>query len=68
MPSFKDNMDKGGFFVFRKQLIKCSVRSCIHNTGDGCALKGIQVSPCRNMNSGLPDDESMCSSYESEMT
>ena len=46
------------------QSINCSVQSCkYHDEGGSCNLDSIQVSAARNMGSGTPEDESMCSSY-----
>jgi len=46
------------------QAIKCSVESCKYYHQNACTLKQIQVSACMNANSGNPEDESMCASYE----
>ncbi len=46
--------------------IKCSVCSCMYNAPDEniCTLKDIQVCPCKNCNSGTPEDETCCASYK----
>lgn len=47
------------------QSIHCDVMSCRHNSaGHYCALQGINVAPCSSGNTGRPEDESMCASYE----
>jgi hypothetical protein len=48
-----------------KQAIYCNVSSCRHHSdGDYCALSSISVAACRGGNTGKPEDESMCASYE----
>jgi hypothetical protein len=47
------------------QSILCNVKSCRHNkTGASCELDAISVAACSNGNTGKPQDESMCASYE----
>ncbi len=45
------------------QLIKCAIKSCQYYGDGACTLESIQVSPCSNMTTGLPEDETMCHSY-----
>ena len=49
----------------RKQLINCTVSSCIYNNGEEnlCQLKSIQVEPMQDVDTKTAD-ESMCASYE----
>jgi hypothetical protein len=48
-----------------KQAIHCNVKSCRHNAQNSyCALQSISVAPCGGGSSGMPQDESMCASYE----
>lgn len=46
--------------------INCSVGSCAYNAYDKkeCTLKAINVSPCKNCKTGMPEDETCCGSYE----
>lgn len=47
------------------QHIHCSVKSCAYNTdNDMCSLQAIHVAPCSGGNTGKPEDESNCASYE----
>lgn len=46
------------------QSIRCSVGTCQYNgSNSACTLDGIQVDPIQGMNTGKPEDESMCASY-----
>ena len=49
-----------------KQKINCTVGSCEYNDTETrkCSLKEIIVEPCVGGNTGTPEDESMCASYE----
>lgn len=49
----------------KNQKINCTVHSCIYNnpTNKLCKLESIIVEPCKNCNTGNPE-ESMCGSYE----
>jgi hypothetical protein len=48
-----------------RQNIICTVSSCkYHDSNDYCTLQEIQVGPCQNVQTGNPEDESMCASYE----
>lgn len=49
-----------------KQIIKCTVESCVYNDDNTkkCTLKEIIVEPCVDCNNGEAQDESMCGSYE----
>lgn len=51
----------------KKQRINCTVHSCAYNNQKKCVceLDDIIVAPCKNCNSGNPEDESMCGSYMS---
>ena len=51
-------MDKKGM-----QTISCSVQSCKHYKNDMCSLTSIKVAPCGNANTGMPEDETLCSNY-----
>lgn len=48
------------------QKVKCSVGSCMYNEVNKnlCALKDIQVCPCKNSASGAPESETCCASYK----
>jgi hypothetical protein len=48
-----------------KQAVQCNVQSCRHH-GDAnyCALKSVNVAACGGGDTGKPQDESMCASYE----
>jgi len=46
------------------QFIQCNIKSCKHCSDGVCVLQSIQVSPCSSMSTGLPEDETMCYSYE----
>ncbi len=47
------------------QSIHCNVASCRYNdSAQYCVLKGIQVQAVSQGNTGRPEDESMCASYE----
>jgi len=49
-----------------QQTINCSVSSCQHfDKANYCTLNAIKVTPCAHMNNGVPEDETLCSSYES---
>ncbi len=50
----------------KNQKINCNVGSCEYNNTKEkkCELKEINVAPCKNCNSGNPEDESMCASYK----
>ena len=58
---------EGGIKMDGKQLINCTVGSCEYNNQKNgkCELKDIIVKPCKNGNTGNPEDESMCGSYKS---
>ncbi len=45
--------------------INCSVGSCAYNAKDAheCTLNAINVCPCKNCKTGLPEDETCCDSY-----
>lgn len=47
------------------QKILCSVKSCVHHSKNknDCELGEIQVSPTINVTTGVPTDETLCSSY-----
>ena len=48
-----------------QQTIKCDVSSCQHfDQSNLCTLNAIKVTPCSHMNNGIPEDETLCSSYE----
>ncbi len=48
------------------QTIKCSVGSCMYNehSKNLCALKDIQVCPCKDCMTGAPETETCCASYK----
>jgi hypothetical protein len=46
-----------------RQTIRCYVESCEFNESEYCTLKEIEVSPSMNIDSGDPEDESLCASY-----
>ena len=50
----------------KNQKINCNVCSCEYNNTreELCELKEIKVAPCKNCNTGNPEDESMCASYK----
>lgn len=50
----------------KNQKINCTVNSCIYNNTANklCELESIIVEPCKNCNTGRPEEESMCGSYE----
>lgn len=48
-----------------QQTIECSVNSCSYNDDKKfCTLKAIKVTPCGHVNNGIPEDETLCASYE----
>ncbi len=48
-----------------QQTILCDVSSCSHfDKGNFCKLSSIQVSPCQYINNGIPEEETLCSSYD----
>ncbi len=48
-----------------KQTIKCDVTSCQYfDDANLCTLDSIKVAPCKHINNGVPEDETLCSSYE----
>ena len=49
-----------------KQKINCTVESCEHNDTEEkkCDLNEIVVEPCNDCETGEPEEESMCGSYE----
>lgn len=54
----------------KNQKINCTVQSCTWNNSQRqeCELEQIIVEPCANCNTGKPQDESMCASYECKST
>lgn len=54
----------------KNQKINCTVQSCTWNNSQKqeCELEQIIVEPCANCNTGKPQDESMCASYECKPT
>jgi len=50
----------------KSQKINCNVNSCAFNDTERqmCELERIVVQPCKNCNTGNPEEESMCGSYE----
>lgn len=58
-PNRRDRMAKG------QQTIHCDVSSCQHfDQSQFCKLSAIQVTPCTHVNNGVPEDETLCASYE----
>lgn len=50
-----------------QQTIECSVNSCkYHNQNHYCNLQAIKVTPCGHVNNGIPEDETLCSSFEKD--
>lgn len=51
----------------KRQVINCTVHSCEYNNQktEKCELEDIIVRPCKNCNTGNPEEESMCGSYRS---
>lgn len=48
-----------------QQTIHCDVSSCQHfDQSKFCNLSAIKVTPCAHMNNGVPEDETLCSSYQ----
>jgi hypothetical protein len=48
-----------------RQTIKCDVSSCQYfDESKLCTLDSIKVTPCSHMNNGVPEDETLCSSYK----
>ncbi|MGI5921460.1 MAG: DUF1540 domain-containing protein [Syntrophomonadaceae bacterium] len=47
-----------------QQTIECSVETCSFHDNNYCTLKSIQVAPCGHINNGVPEDETLCASYE----
>jgi hypothetical protein len=45
------------------QFIACNVSSCQYFKNSHCELSSIEVGACNNSSSGLPEDETLCSSY-----
>ena len=53
----------------KQQKVTCKVETCQHHTnGNGCELNSIKIKPRTNNHSGNKEDESMCSSYEGQMS
>lgn len=52
----------------KKQKINCTVESCAYNNSNEqkCQLEAINVEPCYDTDSGNPEDESMCGSFEAK--
>ena len=50
----------------KNQKINCTVGSCEYNDHNTrkCVLNEIIVEPCTGGNTGTPEDESMCASYQ----
>jgi len=50
----------------KNQKINCTVHSCAFNNTEHkmCELDRIIVEPCKNCDTGIPSEESMCGSYE----
>ena len=48
--------------------INCSVSTCAYNAKNKneCTLNTIQVSPCRSVKNGQPEDETFCHSYNNK--
>lgn len=51
-----------------KQKINCTVESCAYNDTEDkkCELEAITVEPCYDCDTGDPEEESMCGSYETK--
>ena len=47
-----------------QQTIHCDVGSCKFQESDYCSLHAIKVTPCEHINNGVPEDETLCASYE----
>ncbi|MEA4923732.1 MAG: DUF1540 domain-containing protein [Syntrophomonadaceae bacterium] len=48
-----------------QQTIHCDVSSCQHwDQAKFCKLSAIQVTPCQHTNNGVPEDETLCASYD----
>jgi hypothetical protein len=47
-----------------QQTIECSVSSCSYHDNKFCTLKSIKVAPCGHVNNGIPEDETLCASFE----
>lgn len=50
--------------VLGQQTIECSVNSCSFHKNKFCTLKSIKVTPCNHVNNGVPEDETLCASFE----
>jgi len=48
-----------------KQTIHCDVSGCkFFDEANYCNLSAIKVAPCAHVNNGVPEDETLCASYE----
>ena len=48
------------------QTINCTVSSCKFNANQSyCTLEAVKITPCQHINNGVPEDETLCSSYRS---
>jgi hypothetical protein len=48
-----------------RQTIGCDVSSCtFHDRSNYCTLSDIQVAPCKHVNNGVPEDETLCASFK----
>lgn len=47
-----------------QQSIGCEVNSCKYYNSNACTLHSIVVKPCSNCNTGKPEDETLCGSYQ----
>jgi hypothetical protein len=48
-----------------QQTIQCDVSSCkFFDRANLCTLDSIKVAPCKHVNNGVPEDETLCSSYK----
>ncbi|HEX3012240.1 MAG TPA: DUF1540 domain-containing protein [Syntrophomonadaceae bacterium] len=47
-----------------QQTIGCDVRSCAFWDKSFCGLDDIKVAPCQHVNNGVPEDETLCASFE----
>lgn len=54
--------------MLENRKINCNVFSCKYNNTERkqCELEEIHVMPCEGCDSGNPEDESMCGSYEQD--
>jgi hypothetical protein len=46
------------------EAIGCDVGSCRHCKENMCELPSIKVGACKNVTSGMAEDETLCASYE----